>query len=182
VPRARVGEVAVVVGHEAGRVEAELGGAGVKLVVNAAYREGISSSIGAGVRAIRRDAPGVLVLLADQPFVSSKLLGRMLDAFSADQGRSTVAASHAGVVSPPVIFPRKYFRELERLSGDEGAKAVIERHRGSLLLVKIRSATTLADVDTREDLIRARRLEERRKAGKKVSVHHTAGLQPGAPS
>ena len=156
VPRTLVRETVIVLGYRASAVKRSLRGlAGVKFVVNAGYRAGLASSISSGILALARDTDGVLLLLADQPFVTKTMLARMIRLF--ESGSSTgkiVAAGYGRLVAPPVIFSRAYFPELEALRGDAGARSVIQKHQGALSVVK----AMLSDVDTREDLEAAPRL------------------------
>jgi molybdenum cofactor cytidylyltransferase len=160
VPQDKVKEVIVVVGHQAASVSKVLHGrTDVRIVVNKNYREGIGSSIRAGVFAVASGTRGVMLLLADQPFITRALLRRLTKAFDSESGsQRIVAAARGEVVSPPVIFSRKYFPELVALYGDHGAKFVILRHLKEVTLVRIRSPSLLADVDTQDDLLAARRL------------------------
>jgi molybdenum cofactor cytidylyltransferase len=162
IPPAQVRETVVVLGHEAQRVARAIGARkGVKVVINDDYRDGMGSSIRTGILALAKDAEGVMLLLADQPSVTRPLLQRMLRVFeSADSRGRIVAAAYGQLVTPPVIFSKRYFRELAGLKGDQGARSVIERHARSLSLVKVRSRAVLADVDTGEELEAARRLLE----------------------
>jgi molybdenum cofactor cytidylyltransferase len=150
IPRAKVRETIVVLGHRAAAVKkAAHAPKGVKFVANPDFRSGMASSIRAGVRAVSSESPGIVLLLADQPFVKPSLILRMLEAFA--NTSSIVAASNGGVITPPVIFPRRYFEELEGLQGDQGAKRVIERYSDSLVLTRA-SKAQLADIDTPADL------------------------------
>jgi molybdenum cofactor cytidylyltransferase len=168
VPNGCVRETVVVLGHEARAVAGVVRRReGVRVVVNADYRSGMASSIRAGMLAVSKDTPGVLILLADQPFVTSSLLRREVEAFQAVRG-GIVAAASGNLTTPPAIFSRRYFPELARLRGDRGARSVIERHPDAVSLVRARSRRELSDVDTREDLDGARRLLERREARKQV--------------
>ncbi|HEV2390262.1 MAG TPA: nucleotidyltransferase family protein [Nitrososphaerales archaeon] len=152
-------ETIVVLGHEATAVAAAMGDRrGVSVVVNADYLAGMGSSIRAGVGAVASDAKGAMILLADQPFVSRPLLRRMLREFEEGGGRGIVAAAQGDLVSPPAIFSRKYFGELARLRGDQGARSVIEKNLKEVTLVKVRSRRALSDIDTRDDLEAARTL------------------------
>jgi molybdenum cofactor cytidylyltransferase len=162
IPPGEVGETVVVLGHEADEVGRAIGARrGVRVVVNPDYPSGMASSIRAGILALGKDSEGAMLLLADQPLVTRSLLRRMVRVFEAGGPRGRiVAAAHGDLVTPPVIFSRRYFRELAGLRGDQGARSVIERHIGSLSLVRVRSRATLADVDTIEDLDAARRLLE----------------------
>jgi CTP:molybdopterin cytidylyltransferase MocA len=159
IPRAEVGEVVVVLGHDAKAVASAAKRKDVKVVINKEYRAGIATSIKAGIVALATDTDGAMLLLADQPFVTRALLHRMVRAFEERAPiRKIVAASRRDLVSPPVIFSKEYFGELMELEGDRGARAVIERHPDSLRLVNVGSKRVLADVDTRGDLQAARRL------------------------
>lgn len=157
-----VRETVVVLGYEANATSAAIAGRrGVRTLVNADYLAGIGGSISGGVKALAKDTQGVMILLTDQPFVSRALLGRLLGAFERGGATGIVAVAQGDLVTPPAIFSRKYFGELERLRGDEGARSVIQRHKADVTLVKVRSRRTLEDVDTWEEFQEARRLLER---------------------
>jgi molybdenum cofactor cytidylyltransferase len=161
IPAGGVRETVVVLGHAAAEVGRAVGEReGVAVVTNPDFHEGMGSSIKAGVSALAEDTGGAMLLLADQPFVTRRLLSRMLRAFEARGGKGIVAAAQGGLVSPPAIFSRRYFGELAGLRGDQGARSVIERHPREVTLVRVRSRRTLSDVDTPSDLEAARRLLE----------------------
>lgn len=152
IPR-EVRETIVVLGYEASAIAEAIGvREGVVVVVNPNYRAGMGGSIRTGVRAVGSDAEGAMVLLSDQPFVTRPLLRRMLREFEKRGARGIVAASSGGLVSPPAIFSRKYFRELAALRGDQGARSVIGKNTKDVTFVRVRSKRTLADIDTRDDL------------------------------
>lgn len=165
IPAGELRETVVVLGCDAAAVAKAVGRRkGVRVVVNEDYRGGMGSSIRAGVSGLAEDAEGVVILLADQPFVTASLLRRMLAVFEAEGREGIVAAAHRGEVSPPAIFSRTYFGELAELAGDRGARSIIERHPEDVSLVNVRSRRTLTDIDTRDDLEAARRLLEPRKS------------------
>jgi CTP:molybdopterin cytidylyltransferase MocA len=159
IPQAEVREVVVVIGHDAEAVGKSVGERkDVKVVINSEYRAGMATSIRAGILALATDTDGAMLLLCDQPFVTRPLLRRLVKAFEEKAPiRKIVAAAHGDLVSPPVIFSREYFGELVELEGDRGARSVIARHPDSVRLVKVRSKAVLADVDTPDDLLAARR-------------------------
>jgi molybdenum cofactor cytidylyltransferase len=164
VPPEAVDGTVVVLGHDAIMVAASAGLAGrkgVRVVVNYDYKSGLGSSIRRGVESLSDESAGVLILLADQPFVSRTLLRRMLrlfaegDAHGAKGRTRIVAASFGDVVGPPAIFPRRYFRELMSLEGDQGARSVLGRHKRQVLRFDLRTGRAMRDFDTREALDRA---------------------------
>jgi len=160
IPRKLVREVVVVVrsGRDAvataGMAQGE-----VRIVANKRHQTGLASSIAAGITAVDSDSSGALIMLADQPFVTTRFLTRLISAYRRNgKDGNLVATASAGLVTPPAIFPRAYFGELLALSGDQGAKTVLEAHSDSLVLVSVPSKRLVADVDTMEDLDEARRL------------------------
>lgn len=141
--------VLVVVGHEAEALLASVRLGRARPVRNAAYATGLASSLRAGVDAAG-DPDAVIVMLADQPGVTSALL----DALIARQ-RSTRAAavicSSKGRRSPPTLLTAALWPAVRRLEGDVGAREVLAgRDDVSVLEVKPQLAR-LDDVDTPED-------------------------------
>jgi molybdenum cofactor cytidylyltransferase len=122
-------------------------GRNLSIVYNANWEQGIGSSIGAGVRALPPGARAALILLCDQPGVSAADLRRLLNVSRRRPGRP-VAAHYDGHAGVPAIFPRRFFRELRNLSGDEGARRLLRGLPG-VQLVPMPSARF--DVDTPDD-------------------------------
>jgi molybdenum cofactor cytidylyltransferase len=142
--------VIVVLGHEAARVAAALPPGRQRVIVNPDYREGMSTSLRVGLAAVPPQASGALILLGDQPLITPALVERMLGV-AQESPDSIIAASYDGRRGNPVYFPRAYFGELEGVTGDEGGRSVIERHRDTLRLVEIANAAAALDTDSPDD-------------------------------
>lgn len=116
---------------------------------NARYREGMSTSIACGVKAVADAADAVLLLLADQPLVTGSHLAQLLAAW--DESPAHIAATaFAATAGPPVIFPRLYFDELCELQGDHGARSVLTRAADCVREVWFEPAAV--DIDRPEDV------------------------------
>jgi len=120
-------------------------------VTNPRFAEGLASSIECGIRSIAEVADAVLLLLADQPLVTSTHLQLLVDTWRAAE-QSIVASAYAGTSGPPVIFPRRDFGDLLRLSGDRGAHSIIEANSERVRLIEFEPAAL--DIDRRSDLER----------------------------
>lgn len=140
-------DVVVVVGHDAGEVASALGGKRCRIVVNAAFAEGMATSMRAGVGALPAHVAGALILLADQPLMTSAMVDLMLVAAAADS-QAIHAAAYDGKRGNPVYFPRALFGELLAVSGDEGGRSVVAHHVDLLHLVPMPIADAAIDVDT----------------------------------
>jgi molybdenum cofactor cytidylyltransferase len=138
----------VVVGARAGAVIAALAGSGAVIVPARRWREGMSASLRAGVRASPRGARLILVLSADQWRVTARDLARLVRA----AGRVPAAAAYAGHVGIPAVFPAHLRSPLLRLSGDRGARAVLAMGR----FAEVPMPAAAIDLDTPADLARLR--------------------------
>jgi molybdenum cofactor cytidylyltransferase len=136
---ARAAEIAPLLRHSAG-----------SLVVNRDWRDGLASSIRAGVSRLPSSCDGVMLVLADQACVTADDLRRLAGAWRREP-LSVAAALYAGTIGVPAIFPRHLFGELLDLKGDTGARALLRRHGDRLVKVPMESAAF--DFDTPDDLL-----------------------------
>lgn len=139
----------VVLGARASRVSRELSDLPVHPVINRRWRSGLGSSLAAGIAALPADAPGALVLLADQAAIGPAELELLCAAWRAAP-RSIVASRSGRIVGPPAIFPRRYFAELRRLRGDQGARDMLRDRAQPVIAMEI--AAAVSDIDRPRDL------------------------------
>jgi molybdenum cofactor cytidylyltransferase len=146
----------VVTGADAPRVTAALAGLPVRFVHNAGFREGIASSIRAGVAALPEGTDGVLIVLGDMPWVGQADVEAILEAFDPEEGRGICVPVHGGRRGNPVLWAARYFHDLRTLSGDTGARGLFRRFAADLHEVTVPREGVLLDVDTPEALEAAR--------------------------
>lgn len=109
---------------------------------------GMAASIKAGVAGL--DGP-VLLVLADMPDVMAADLHLMRALGARAPDAILRAASEDGQPGHPVLFPADLLPELEDLTGDTGARSVLERHAARVHLVPLQGQRALIDLDTPED-------------------------------
>lgn len=107
----------------------------------------MASSLRAGVAAVAADdtAAGALICLGDMPAIRAHHIDAILE-----------AAGDAAIVVPtcdrkrgnPVLFDRALFAEIAELTGDTGARSLIERHAGDVRWLALDDPAILLDVDT----------------------------------
>ncbi len=141
-----VNEVVVVLGHSAAQI-AERIPSDCRTALNEAWEAGISSSIQVGLEAIARTAEAALLVLADQPYLTSGALERILQAYYGST-KPIVAPMYDGQRGTPVLFDRRLFSELRTLRGDVGGREVIARFAKEMTAVEMRSAEMFLDIDT----------------------------------
>ncbi len=146
--------VVVVVGAQYDEVIQELQGLAVNLADNTDWQAGMSSSISVGLEALlslRADIDGVVVALCDQPFVSSRSIDKLINAFGQNPS-SIVSASYNDINGVPALFAANMFPELRALTGDKGARSMIRNCR-DVTAVDMPEASF--DIDTVDDVRRA---------------------------
>lgn len=150
-------DVVIVLGRDADTLEAALPQKRQRSLRNPAYAQGQGTSLALAVTAIADTAPGVVILLADQPFMDADSIDRVLNAASATPD-NIVVGSVDGDTGHPVYLPQRLFVELAALGGDRGARDVLARERDHLIKVTLSNAHAHLDVDTSEDYARAVKL------------------------
>ena len=142
-----VHDVVVVLGYRAEEIVSLITKRPVRVAVNSAYREGMSTSIVAGLSLISDNAQGIMFALADQPFVDSQTINRLVESFGACD-KSIIVPTYQGRRGHPVIFSIKYKEELLSLKGDIGGREIIHRHPGVVLEVAVNCEGICVDIDT----------------------------------
>lgn len=139
--------VTVVTGAAAVEVTAALDGLAVRLVHNPDWRRGMASSLRCGLSQV--DGQSCLVMLADQPRVSSADLVRLVDVWQNEPARPA-AAAYADTCGAPAVVPAELLPLLVAdLRGDSGAGRWL-RERDDLVTVEM--PTAAFDIDTLDDL------------------------------
>jgi molybdenum cofactor cytidylyltransferase len=150
-------EVVVVLGHMADQVKAAIEQAAdtkakLRFVTNPDFADGLSTSVRTGIAALGKDIDAAIVQLGDMPGVNSGLLDRLMAAFSPVEGRSICVPTVGGKRGNPVLWDRRFFAEMAKVSGDTGAKHLIGEHADLVCEVEMSGAAAITDIDTPEAL------------------------------
>lgn len=149
----RARPVIVVTGHAGGKVRAALDGLPVQIVDNPDYAAGMSGSLQRGVAALPEESGGAVVLLADMPRVSAALIDRLIAAFEDGAVRpAAVAPTFGGKRGNPVLIGGALFAAVAGLSGDVGARPLLQAAGAALREIAVDDDSVLVDVDTRAAL------------------------------
>ena len=150
--------IVIVLGHQAEQVRSHIATysvqPGIILVENADYRQGMSTSINAGIHTLLTEnsqanttPDSVIILLGDQPLMTPHILETLI-ATRHTTGKPIIAPLYHGRRGNPILFAASLFPELLQVSGDEGGRSVIERHRQEVATVELGDSRATYDVDT----------------------------------
>jgi molybdenum cofactor cytidylyltransferase len=148
-----VDEVIVVVGYEAGKVKEKLEGKRVRIVENPDYRQGLSTSIRAGLGAVPSEASAIMIYLADQPLLEPEDVNRVIRALAEarEHSKSIAVPFFHGQRGNPVILDSSYKEAILEVAGEVGCKRVIKRNPDKVLVVEMETDHVVRDVDRIED-------------------------------
>jgi molybdenum cofactor cytidylyltransferase len=155
VRRSSLDPIFVVLGHERERIAASVDLSEVVEVNNPDFASGQSSSVRAAIRELPDDVDAAVFLLGDQPLVAPEVID-ILAAARREQSASIAQPRYAEGRGNPVLFGREHFAELSQLTGDVGARPLLERYRDQLVLVDASGHHRPDDIDTVEDYERVK--------------------------
>ncbi|ATH83346.1 nucleotidyltransferase family protein [Pseudomonas sp. KHPS1] len=123
---------------------------GVHIVQNPATAQGMGHSLAAGAERLLAEsrADAVAIFLADMPSIRRHSLEALMACAAPDR---IVLPSHQGKRGHPVLFGRRFWAQLAELSGDTGARPVIQRNPDAVQILELDDPGLLLDVDTAED-------------------------------
>ena len=155
--------IIVVLGHRSDQVRSQIKHYtihhDITLVENTQYLQGMSTSLRIGIQTILTHGyrkgilsyrvDSALIMLGDQPLITPRVIDTLITAYRT-AGTPIVAPLYDGKRGSPVLFDKHLFAELIEVTGDEGGRTVLERHRQEVELIEVGDALANYDVDTWE--------------------------------
>ena len=149
----RLSQFYIVTGRWHQQLESELFSMQRNVVYNENWQHGIATSIRAGLNeALVQDnsITHVLITLADLAHVTTSSLYQLIS--TAEKFPNAVVYSQwAQQTSVPAIFPRHCFRMLLNISGDKGAKGIINRFKEEGQAIGVNHPEAQYDIDMKSD-------------------------------
>ncbi|XHX78292.1 MAG: NTP transferase domain-containing protein [Stenomitos frigidus ULC029] len=140
--------IVVVLGSQAERMKVEVDGLTLHVVENPQWADGMGTSIAAGITALTAINPAldaVVIVLCDQPFVSTSLIDQLVESYRATQS-PIVASAYANTIGVPALFDRSLFTELMGMTTNVGARYLIKQHAEKVFQVSFPQGAI--DLDT----------------------------------
>jgi molybdenum cofactor cytidylyltransferase len=122
----------------------------LRWVVNRKAREGQSTSVVAGLKAISPLAEAALFILGDQPLIKRELIDGLIDLYRRRSALIVAPAFH-GRTRSPVLFHKNMFPDLLKLKGDIGGRGLIRTYREKVAVLEWKDEAPFLDLDVWED-------------------------------
>ena len=155
-------EVIVVLGYQSKEIQffIDSNNYPVKTVHNKGFATGMTSSIKAGVEKVSSEADGIMICLADMPFIKPNEYNQIVEGFNqAKQSNpdAIVIPCYHGKRGNPVIFSATYKSEILSHEKMEGCKGLIKDHPQNVTEINLDTNFITVDIDTNEELESARK-------------------------
>lgn len=141
--------VYIIIGHEAKLIRQCISDELVHWVENPAWSSGMASSIRYGIKALKNNYDGAMILLGDMPFIESIMINQLLALY---QKKKIVVPVKDGRQGNPVLFSSAFFADLKLLGGDKGAKPIIKKNPDSVIIANVLRDTIFHDLDTPDQI------------------------------
>ena len=115
---------------------------------------GLSSSLKLSLEKLG-DVDAAVIFLGDMPLVNEHTVAALMEGFDPTEGSAMVYPVYEGKRGNPVLVGRRFFDELADLTGDQGARVLIDRYPHMIKEVPVNDRGTLIDIDDPLGLERA---------------------------
>lgn len=145
-----VREIIVVTGFEENRIRSALKDRDIRFVSNPDYDQGMSTSLAAGLLAASGETDAVMICLADMPLVTRRGINLLIANHDPVACHEICLPTYQGKRGHPVLWSRRFIREMLQIEGDIGARQLLTRHEEVVHEVPMEDPGVVYDVDTPE--------------------------------
>lgn len=146
----KVEQTLVILGSDREKTEEKIKDYPIKIVYNRDFRSGMLSSVQCGFKSLPGETRAVLVVLGDQPKISTTVINKLIDAYKSS-GKGIVLPFYKKERGHPVLIDVKYGEEVENLSPEVGLRGTVYNHPEDILEVEVETLSIFQDIDYMED-------------------------------
>ncbi len=152
--------IRVVLGAQSETIIKQLDIPNLQVLPNEQWQKGIGTSIRAGMQPLPPTIDALIILLCDQPLITSDHLRALIAAHEQQQKPLCACLYPDGSAGPPALFAKSYFDQLEALPDDAGRWAAHPLAQNPADLATIPIPEAAVDLDTPEDYQRLQSLND----------------------
>lgn len=146
----KVKKTLIILGSDQEKIEEKIKNYPVEIVYNRDFRSGMLSSVQCGFKALTGETQAALVVLGDQPKISTTVINKLIDAYRSS-GKGIVLPVYKKERGHPVLIDVKYGEEVENLSPEVGLRGTVYNHPEDILEVDVETPSIFQDIDYESD-------------------------------
>jgi len=120
----------------------------IDYIINENWEQGMGTTLKVGLAFLltkKIDLSAVIVMVCDQPYLSTKILQELIDKYQETKA-DIVATTYNNLKGVPALFSNALFDSLIGLDKDEGARKIIKRYEGKIEVINFPKG--IYDLDT----------------------------------
>ncbi|WP_394665868.1 NTP transferase domain-containing protein [uncultured Chryseobacterium sp.] len=144
-------QIVLVLGARHHEISSVIKNKNIYIVINENWESGMASSIQSGMKTLSGLFPEMercFISVCDQPYLTSNLFSKMLQ-LQETSGKEIVVTKYADTLGVPALFSKKYFKPLMELTGEQGAKKIIQQNINDVESFEFEKGAV--DIDTPSD-------------------------------
>jgi len=150
----KINNINLILGHQKDIILKHIDQQKISIIENNDFKSGMLSSILKINENISSKTTGILISLADMPFVTSEDINKLLEIFNKNDQKIICIPENKGKLGNPILLPKEIYedliRDISKLSNDKGLKKLILDKKYSYIKVNLSEGVT-KDFDTNED-------------------------------
>ena len=149
--RSKINKIILVLGYDANKIK-KISRKNKKIifVLNKNFKNGISSSIKAGLKKISKNNKGFIIVHSDMPFVTKLNLNKIHKSILRKK-YLVHALKFKNKIGNPIGFDISLLNKFKKIKGDVGAKFMVKRLKKNTNFIKVRSNKIFKDFDLKKD-------------------------------
>ena len=120
----------------------------IKFTVNKNFTDGMSTSIKTGLDHLSDKSDAFFICLGDMPLVNKKIYNHLIK-FRSDN--DIVIPIYKNQQANPILFSKNMKKNIMSITGDFGAKKILNQNKNKILNIKIDDLGITKDFNTKDD-------------------------------
>ena len=143
-----IDELIVVLGYQKETIEKLINkNEKIKFVFNKDFESGIASSIKTGLNNLSEKTEAFFICLGDMPMVNPNIYNQLIKSINK---REIIVPTYKGQQGNPVLFAKSMKEKIINISGDIGAKKILELNKDKILNLEINDQCVTKDFNTQD--------------------------------
>jgi molybdenum cofactor cytidylyltransferase len=145
---ANVGEVVVVLGHDAIKTRALIDDLPLRYVYNETHASGQMTSVHCGLASLENSCAGVIIALGDQPALTVTDINYLVDAYQNRSSGEVVIPTFAAERGNPIVISERCRADILAGTGNPGCRKFVEKNPELICWVEMPGPGVVIDLDT----------------------------------
>jgi len=120
----------------------------IKIVFNKNFESGMSSSIKTGLNNLSKKTESFFICLGDMPMINHDTYNQLI---KSKNNKEIIVPTHKGQQGNPVLFAKTMKEKIMNITGDVGAKKILELNEDKILNLEIKDQNISKSFDTQND-------------------------------